>query len=140
MECDSGVGDSLSLSPGQSKRPGVCSHSTTPGAVPIYSPERLVQTLLQRALWTCLKFVQGICHRAVPENCLPAVPGLGGMKGMEWERGREGQNMKVLSLGKEAHARDKSGEAGGPAIAPCTVIAVEKGEREAGQEKYEGDL
>lgn len=46
----------------------------------------------------------------------------------------------VLSLGKKAHARDKSEEAEGPAIAPCPVIAVGKGEREAGQEKYKGDL
>lgn len=46
----------------------------------------------------------------------------------------------VLSLGKEAHARDKSGEAEGSAIAPCPVIAVGKGKREAGQEKSEGGL
>lgn len=74
MECDSGVGDSLYLSSGQSKCPGVHSYSTTSGAVPRSAPERVVQTLLQRALWTRLKFAQGICHRAVPENCLPASP------------------------------------------------------------------
>lgn len=61
------------------------------------------------------------------------------MKGREWDKGCEGQDM-VLSLGKKAHARDKSGEAEGPAIASCPVIAVGKGEREAGQEKYKGDL
>lgn len=41
----------------------------------------------------------------------------------------------VLSLGKEAHVGASSGEAEGPAIAPCPVIAVGKGKREAGQEK-----
>lgn len=59
------------------------------------------------------------------------VLGLAGIKGREWER-CEGQDM-VLSLGKEVHARDKSGEAEGPAIAPCPVVAVGKRKRETEQ-------
>lgn len=41
----------------------------------------------------------------------------------------------VLFLGKKAHVRVSSGEAESPAIAPCPLIAVGKGKREAGQEK-----
>lgn len=43
--------------------------------------------------------------------------------------------MVLLSLGKELHVGASSGEAEGPVIAPCPVIAVGKGGRESGQEK-----
>lgn len=65
------------------------------------------------------------------------VPGLADMNGRERQKGGEVQDME-LSSGKAAHAGDKSGAAEGPGIAPCPVIAVGKGKREAGQEKYEG--
>lgn len=55
---------------------------------------------------------------------------------MEWERGCEGQDT-VLSLEKEEHARDKSGEAGGPAVAPCTVIVWERGREKWGKKSME---
>lgn len=56
------------------------------------------------------------------------------------ERGDKGQDDTVLSLGKKAHVRASSGEAEGRAIAPCHVITVGNGKREAGQEKETFDF
>lgn len=103
--------------------------------MPLFSPERQVQALLQRALRSHLKLVQGMCQGVGPLNWLPA--GLWSCRyerGGERERGGKGQVM-VLSLGEKAHVRASSGEAEGPEIAPCPVLAVGKGKREAGQEK-----
>lgn len=100
-----------------------------------FCPERQVQALQHRALRPRLKLVQGTCRGVRPLNWFPA-----GLWSCRYEKGRsgrggKGQDMVLLSLGKELGVGASSGEAEGPAIAPCPVIAVGKGGRQAVQEK-----